>query len=68
MIRFQVMIDEETFRALRSLSQQEYRDWRLQAGFLIREALRQRGYQVQGDQSQKAGGSIASETREGGKQ
>lgn len=43
MIRFQVWVDRETFEALRALAQQEYRDWRLQAGLLIRTALVSRG-------------------------
>lgn len=51
MVRFQVSVDEQTFKALRSLSQQEYRDWRMQAGFLIREALSNRGYVFEPSQS-----------------
>jgi len=43
MVRFQIQIDEKTYKALRSLSQNEYRDWRLQAGLLIREELERRG-------------------------
>lgn len=43
MVRFQVMVDSEAYSALRCLSRQEYRDWRLQAGLLIREALAARG-------------------------
>lgn len=47
MIRFQVTIDEDTYKALRSLSKQEYRDWRSQASLLIREALTSHGYFIQ---------------------
>ena len=43
MIKFQISLDETTYKTLRALSLHEYRDWRLQASFLIREALNKRG-------------------------
>jgi hypothetical protein len=51
MVKFQIRVDEKTFRALRDLSQQEFRDWRLQAGFLVREALNNRGLLTEQPQS-----------------
>jgi hypothetical protein len=44
LVRFQIMVDEETFQALRIYSQAEYRDIRAQAGFMIREVLIALGY------------------------
>ena len=46
MIRFQIILDEGTFLALRNLADMEFRDVRQQAGFVIREALETRGFKT----------------------
>jgi hypothetical protein len=43
MIRIQIKLTEDVFRALRNLADQEYRDFKQQAGILIKEGLVQRG-------------------------
>jgi hypothetical protein len=42
-IRFQIRLDEISFRALQDLATEEYRDLRYQAALLIRESLEHRG-------------------------
>jgi hypothetical protein len=38
-IAFQIRLNEDEFQALRALAQREYRDFRQQAGILIRKEL-----------------------------
>ena len=44
MVKFMIRLTPNDFRALRQISDQEYRDPRQQASQLIREALERRGY------------------------
>jgi hypothetical protein len=43
MVKFQVSLDQESFKALRSLAENEYRDPRAQAALIIRQELERRG-------------------------
>lgn len=43
MVRFQIRLNEDEFRLVRKLADQEYRDLRQQVGVLVREALENRG-------------------------
>ena len=43
MARFQIVLQEHDFHALRELAGQEYRDPRQQAALLVSEALKRRG-------------------------
>ena len=43
MVKFQVSLDSPSFRALRTLAEQEYRNPRAQAALIIRQELQRRG-------------------------
>lgn len=43
MVRFQIVLTKEAFRALRILAVQECRDTRMQAAMLVKGALERRG-------------------------
>lgn len=52
MVKFQVSLDTSSFRALRSLAADEYRDHRAQAALIIREELARRGLLQDAQKSQ----------------
>jgi hypothetical protein len=55
MVKFQVSLDTSSFKALRSLAADEYRDPRAQAALIIRAELQRRGLLAAQDAKSQAG-------------